>query len=178
MLKVNIGEDGKPRCSHCGELLDSDDPFFSLEGPHSKCSLKAMRKETRERKSLLRELINEADAQPMPDLPQLDKREQKKIILKKYLDKEPTAFRQFDAFFWEPNSGDDFFPADEQGVASSGSNTFELMSGKSNVRVLVVPGSSKHQVIHALKNLIECIERYCGDTVELLSSKIPGDEEA
>jgi len=112
--------------------------------------------------ALLRELIEEQPGEghwTVGSLAfrKLDARTQKKSILQKYLQREPKRFHQVDAFFCE--HWDYVIRPDDKGVGVMAGETFELMSGVADVRVLIVPGSPKEKVIHALRSMAEWIER-------------------
>jgi hypothetical protein len=81
-----------------------------------------------------------------------------------------TRFHQFDAFFI--NGRDDVIRPDEKGVGVMGGETFELMSGVADVRVLIVPGSPKEKIVHALQKMIDWIERG-GGLVDSLTEERP-----
>jgi hypothetical protein len=166
----------KPCCGNCGEILipnpgdprqpDGEFMLYLDEKKHRECARRAQRERDRLVKeqddALLRDLIDDNEPEYMPPhagstaFRELDTRAQKKGILKKYLHREPTRFHQMDVFFCE--GWDDVIRPDDKGVGVMGGETFELMSGCANVRVLIVPGSPKEKVIHGLRRIIEWIE--------------------
>lgn len=73
------------------------------------------------------------------DSKRLQDAQRKSELLEKYEHREPTLFRQFDGFHM-PDGGDCAMTPDEDGVCLMGGNTYELMSGCSEVRVLIRDG--------------------------------------
>ena len=81
----------------------------------------------------------------------------KQQLLRKYSNKEPNVFYQFDGF--ENMKNDSIAKPDEDGLAVFYTNTCELMNG-STVRVLLKPGVEKKETyLKLLKRIYDWIER-------------------
>jgi len=72
------------------------------------------------------------------------------------LDK-PTSFIQYDVFYLGKNAGDDVLTPDKDGFAICGSSTQELMSGTTNVRILIRPNFEKRKVLKSLEKVKELL---------------------
>jgi hypothetical protein len=78
-------------------------------------------------------------------------------LLEKYMSREPKQFLQFDGF--TNIEGDCQVRPDENGDSFSGSVTTELMHG-SDVRVMVIPGTTRDEALRLLKKIRACVKSY------------------
>ena len=79
-------------------------------------------------------------------------------LLKHYSNREPHLFYQMDGFF-EPDGGDDVMHPDDDGDCLCSSETCELMTGITSVRVLITPATDKKTAIRQLEKIIDWIKR-------------------
>jgi hypothetical protein len=83
--------------------------------------------------------------------------EKKAKLLKKYSEREPTPFYQFDGFYDCPE-GDCVMDPDLDGHCLFGGETWELMRGTGGVRVLVNSGANGREVVSLLQKITELVE--------------------
>lgn len=84
--------------------------------------------------------------------------ETKDELLKHYSTKEPHLFYQMDGFFM-PDGGDDVMRSDDDGDCICSGETCELMTGYTNVRVLITPETDKRTAVRQLVKIIDWIKR-------------------
>jgi hypothetical protein len=81
----------------------------------------------------------------------------KEKLLQHYKHKKPTLFVQYDGFNL-PNGGDYVMIPDQEGHCVMSRLTYELMSGMTDVRVLITPEASKETVIQLLRKIMDLIK--------------------
>jgi len=80
-------------------------------------------------------------------------------LLKHYATKEPQEFFQYDGFYTPPGEmPDSCCPPDEDGDWICCIDTCELMSGTTDVRVLISPSTDRDTALRQLKKIRELIE--------------------
>lgn len=85
-------------------------------------------------------------------------RTSKQELLEHYSQKEPVEFIQFDAF-GNPECFDSIIAPDEDGISLFAGESFDLMSGIWDVRVLITRERiDKQKTIRMLKKIIDWIE--------------------
>jgi hypothetical protein len=82
----------------------------------------------------------------------------KEALLQKYAAREPFEFVQYDGF--SDMYGDDLIRPDEDGDGITWTETKELMSGVSNVRVLIRKFEDPKLAVRLLRKLANVIEQY------------------
>ena len=86
------------------------------------------------------------------------KKPTKKKLLKHYATKEPRLFIQYDVFTGL-SGNDSFVHPDQDRQAIMYGETYELMSGNTDVRVLLEPEVSKVDAVLALLKVVMLIQR-------------------
>ena len=79
-------------------------------------------------------------------------------LLEHYSQIEPHMFRQYDGFLGVPS--DDVMQPDDDGDALMGiMENWDLMTGNTDVRILIVPTTKKEDVLRLLEKLVEVIKK-------------------
>ncbi|MBI2843049.1 MAG: hypothetical protein HYX78_06575 [Armatimonadetes bacterium] len=99
--------------------------------------------------------VEEDDWDPFADDSQ-DEQDLKSRLLKKYREREPRLFLQYDAFTKAP--WDDIVRPDDDGDAICWGDTHELMSGIADVRALINPALNGLDVARVLRKFADIIE--------------------
>jgi hypothetical protein len=104
--------------------------------------------------------------------PFVRKKDLKTKLLEHYNATEPHPFKQFDCFC-NVEPGDFLLVPDDDGDCIFRSDTYELMTGSVEVRVLIVPGTTTKDAVRALGKISGWIERLGDDR---LSNMVPPED--